>query len=302
METIGFIGIGRMGKPMASRLIDRGWPLIVHDVRREAAAPLLDRGARWAASPAAVASEAGVVITIVPSSREVQDVFAGRGGLLETFGPRHLAIEMTSADPSATRAIAAAVAARGAALVDAPVSGGVRGAEAGTLAIMVGGEAVLLARARPILEAMGERIFHVGPVGAGHAIKLVNNACSAAALLMTAEAVAVAAKAGVDPARAVEVIQASSGRSNATETKFPRFILNGRFDAGFAIRLMSKDLDGYMRLARESGVPSLLGGPASELYRMALARDMGDLDHTAAVRLIEEWAGIELRASGGGTA
>jgi 3-hydroxyisobutyrate dehydrogenase-like beta-hydroxyacid dehydrogenase len=287
---------------MASRIIARGWSLVVHDARREAAAPLLDRGARWAPSPAAVGGDARVVITIVPSSREVHEVFAGADGLLETLGADHLAIEMTSADPSATRELAAAVAARGAALVDAPVSGGVRGAEAGTLSIMVGGDATHVDRARPILEAMGERIFHVGPVGAGHAIKLVNNACSAAALLMTAEAVAVAAKAGVDPARAVEVIQASTGRSNATETKFPRFILNGRFDAGFAIRLMSKDLDGYMRLARESGVPSLLGGPASELYRMALARGMGDLDHTAAVRLIEEWAGTELRAATGGMA
>ncbi len=300
MEPIGFIGLGRMGLPMAGRLLDHGQRLVVHDVRPEAAASPVGRGAVWAASPRAVAEQARTVITIVPSSAEVRAVFSDPGGLLEALGPGSLAIEMTSADPSATRELAAAVAGRGAALIDAPVSGGVRGAEAGTLSIMVGGEAEHLERARPLLEAMGQRIFHVGPVSTGHAMKLVNNACSAAALVMTAEAVAAAARAGIDPARAVEIIQASTGRSNATETKFPRFILNGAFDAGFAIRLMVKDLDGYTRLARETGVPSPLGAATAEMFRIALARGMGDLDHTAVVRLIEEWTGTELRSRTGG--
>ena len=126
----------------------------------------------------------------------------------------------------------------------------------GTLAIMVGGDPALLERARPVLACMGKNIFHAGPVGAGHAIKLVNNMCSGGILALTIEAVAVAARAGVDPTRAVEILQASSGRSNASDNKFPRFILNGAFDAGFAIRLMMKDLDGYGRLAQEAGVPS----------------------------------------------
>ena len=126
---------------------------------------------------------------------------------------------------------------------------------------------------------MGKHIFHAGPVGTGHAIKLVNNMCSAGILALTIEAVAVAAKAGVDPARAVEIIQASSGRSNASDYKFPRFILNGAFDAGFAIRLMLKDVDGYARLAQEGGVPSMVGRVASEIYRLAVARGMAELDH-----------------------
>jgi 3-hydroxyisobutyrate dehydrogenase len=176
----------------------------------------------------------------------------------------------------------------------------VRGAKAGTLAIMVGGQAALLERVRPMLAAMGDKIFHAGPVGAGHAIKLVNNTCSAVALVMTAEAVAVAAKAGVDPARAVEIIQASSGKSNATETKFPRFILNGAFDAGFAIRLMAKDLGGFERLARETGAESKLATIAAELYRTAIERGLGEEDHTAVVRLIEEWTQTRLRAGTGG--
>jgi 3-hydroxyisobutyrate dehydrogenase len=299
---VGFIGLGKMGGPMAGRLLARGHALVVHDAAPAAAEPLLARGAKWAPSPAAVAREVRTIITIVPSSREVRALTQGPGGLLETIQPGALLVEMTSADPSVTRELAARVAERGASLIDAPVSGGVRGAEAGTLAIMVGGDAALLTRARPLLEVLGDKIFHAGPVGAGHAIKLVNNACSAAALAMTVEAVAVAVKAGLDPARAVEIIQASSGRSNATETKFPRFILNGRFDAGFAIRLMAKDLAGYERLAEETGVGSRFGAAAAALYREALERGLGESDHTAIAQLIEDQTGIRLRAGSGGAA
>lgn len=144
---------------------------------------------------------------------------------------------------------------------------------------------------------MGETIGFIG-LGAGHAIKLVNNMCSGGILALTIEAVAVAARAGVDPARAVEIIQASSGRSHASDYKFPRFILNGGFDAGFAIRLMMKDLDGCGRLAQEAGVPSPVARAAAEIYRLAMARGMGEQDHTAIARLIEEWAGVSLRSEG----
>jgi 3-hydroxyisobutyrate dehydrogenase-like beta-hydroxyacid dehydrogenase len=287
-ETIGFIGLGNMGAPMAGRLIDAGNPLVVHDVREAAAGPLLARGARWAASPAEVAGAAQTVITILPTSREVRHVLLGPKGLLDALRPGSLVIEMTSADPSATRELEPEVTARGSALIDAPVSGGVRGATEGTLAIMVGGDAALL-----------EHIFHAGPVGAGHAIKLVNNMCSGGILALTIEAVAVAARAGVDPQRAVEIIQASSGRSNASDYKFPRFILSGGFDAGFAIRLMMKDLDGYGRLAQEAGVPSPVARAAAEVYRLAMARGMAEQDHTAIARIIEEAAGVSLRSEGG---
>jgi 3-hydroxyisobutyrate dehydrogenase len=299
VETIGFIGLGNMGAPMAGRLLDAGYGLIVHDVRQAVGGPLLARGARWAGSPAGVAAAATTIITIVPSSKEVRAVFEGSQGILGALQAGALCIEMTTADPSATRELAPQVEARGAHLIDAPVSGGVRGATDGSLAIMVGGAAALLDRARPVFERMGKNIFHAGPVGAGHAIKLVNNMCSGGILALTIEAVAVAAKAGVDPARAVEIIQASSGRSNASDYKFPKFILSGAFDAGFAIRLMLKDVDGYGRLAQEGGVPSPVGRAATEIYRMAVARGMGDLDHTAVARLIEEWAGIELRSKPG---
>jgi 3-hydroxyisobutyrate dehydrogenase len=297
-ETIGFIGLGNMGVPMAGRLLDGGYALVAHDLRPDAARPLLARGATWAASPAEVAAAARTVITILPTSREVREVLLGAKGLLGALRPGSLVLEMTSADPSATRELEREVAARGSALIDAPVSGGVRGAVEGTLAIMVGGDPALLERARPVLASMGKNIFHVGPVGAGHAMKLVNNMCSGGILALTVEAVAVAARAGVDPARAVEILQVSSGRSNASDNKFPRFILNGAFDAGFAIRLMMKDLDGYGRLAQEAGVPSPVARAAAEVYRLAMARGMSEQDHTAIARLIEEWAGVSLRSKG----
>src|SRR5712691_5267757 len=299
-EPVGFIGLGNMGAPMAGRLLD-GYRLIVHDVREGAARALRGRGATWAASPAEVAAAAQTVITILPTSREVRQVLTGPKGVLEALRPGSLVLEMTSADPSVTRELEREVVARGSALIDAPVSGGVRGAVEGTLAIMVGGDPALLERARPVLACMGKNIFHAGPVGAGHAIKLVNNMCSGGILALTIEAVAVAARAGVDPTRAVEILQASSGRSNASDYKFPRFILNGGFDAGFPIRLMMKDLDGYARLAQEGGVPSMMGRVASEVYRMAVARGMAELDHTAIARLVEEWAGVSLRSEGGKT-
>lgn len=298
-EQIGFIGLGNMGVPMAGRLMEGGYALVVNDIRQDAARPLLARGATWAASPAEVAAAAQTVITILPTSREVRDVLLGAKGLLEALRPGSLVIEMTSADPSATRELEREVAARGSALIDAPVSGGVRGAVEGSLAIMVGGDPALLERARPVLARMGKNIFHAGPVGAGHAIKLVNNMCSGGILALTIEAVAVAARSGVDPTRAVEILQASSGRSNASDNKFPRFILNGAFDAGFAIRLMMKDLDGYGRLAQEAGVPSPVARAAAEVYRLAMARGMAEQDHTAIARIIEEWAGVSLRSRGG---
>ena len=280
---VGFIGTGRMGTPMAGHLLDAGVPLVVHDARADAARPLLARGAVWAASPGEVADRAPTIVTIVPSSREVEAVYAD---LLPRLGPGHLLIEMTSADPPSTRRLAGEVAARGAAMLDAPVSGGVKGAVEGTLAIMVGGEAADLARARPLLERLGTKIFHVGGIGAGHAMKLVNNMTSAACLVATAEALAVAVRAGIDPARAAEILSASSGRSNASELKFPRYILPGTFDSGFTITLMTKDVDGFMRLAEETGVEAPVARAAAEYFRRAMRGPLAAEDHTAIARVL----------------
>lgn len=272
-----------MGAPMAGHLLAAGYPLVVHDKHPGAARALVERGAEWAASPAEVAVRARTVITIVPSSREVEAVYAA---LLPSLGPGHLMLEMTSADPSSTRRLAKEVQARGAAMLDAPVSGGVRGALEATLSIMVGGAAADLERARPVLERLGKKIFHVGGAGAGHAMKLVNNVTSAACLVATAEAVVVALRAGIDPARAVEIIAASSGRSNASDWKFPQFILSGRFDAGFTIALMHKDVDAFLRLAGETGVDAPVAAAAAAYFRRAMQGPLAAEDHTAIVKLL----------------
>ena len=288
-ETVGFIGTGRMGAPMAGHLLVAGHPLVVHDAHPGAARPLVERGAEWAASPAEVAKRADTIITIVPSSRVVEAVVAA---MLPMLSPRHLLVEMTTADPSSTRKLAKDVTARGAAMIDAPVSGGVRGANEATLSIMVGGGAAHLERARPILEKLGKKIFHVGGIGTGHAMKLVNNVTSAACLMATAEAVMVAIRAGIDPARAVEILAASTGRSNASEWKFPQFILSGRFDSGFALALMTKDLDAFMRLADETGFEAPVAAVAADYFRRAMRGPLAADDHTAIVKLLG-WPGRE---------
>lgn len=283
MDTVGFIGTGMMGTPMAGHLLAAGHPLVVHDLRRAAAEPLLAGGAAWAGSPAEVAQRAKTVITIVPSSREVEAVVAA---MLPGLGPGHLLIDMTSADPSSTRRLAKDVQARGARMIDAPVSGGVGGAEKATLAIMVGGDAGDFARARPLLSAMGKNIFHVGGIGTGHAMKIVNNVLSATCTTATAEAVIVAMRAGIDPARAVEIISASSGRSDATLRKFPEFVLPGNFRSGFAMALMDKDLRGFTKLAEEVGFEPSVTAAAVRWFRLAMESGLASGDHIEVVKLI----------------
>src|SRR5438132_14023861 len=281
--TIGFIGIGRMGRPMADHLVAGGHTLVVHDAKREAAQLLLARGAVLAASAADVARRATTIITIVPSAREVE-------ALVSEMRPHltreHLLIDMTSADPSSTRRLAKEIDARGARMIDAPVSGGVGGAERATLSIMVGGEAADVERARPLLQLMGKNIFHVGGVGTGHAMKIVNNVLSAACLTATAEAIVVGMRAGIEPVRAAEIISVSSGRSDATTRKFPEFILPGGFNSGFLMALMDKDLRGFMKLCDEVGYRPQVTAAAVQWFRKAMEGPLAAGDHVEVVKLI----------------
>jgi len=280
---VGFIGTGKMGLPMAGNLLAAGVALVVHDLARAAAEPLLARGATWAASAAEVAQRASTVITIVPSSREVEAVV---GAMLPHLRAGHLLIDMTSADPSSTRRLAKDVEARGARMIDAPVSGGVGGAEKATLSIMVGGEAADLERARPLLAAMGRNVFHVGGIGTGHAMKIVNNVLSATCLTATAEAIVVAMRAGIDPARAVEIVSASTGRNDATMRKFPEFVLPGNFRSGFAMALMDKDLRGFVKLAAEVGYEPQVTAAAVRWFEQAMQGPLAQGDHVEVVTLI----------------
>ncbi|MCD2514331.1 NAD(P)-dependent oxidoreductase [Comamonas endophytica] len=240
MSRIGFIGLGMMGRPMAHLLHAAGHTLVVQDANQEVAAGFAaEHPQTLVANAAQEFAGCDAVITMLPNSDIVDAVVQGLQPHLRRGA---CVIEMSSADPNRTRALAARLQEQGVALIDAPVSGGVKKAVAGTLAIMVGGDAQVFAQQKPVLECLGKAITYVGPVGAGHALKALNNYVSAAALLATAEAIHVGAAFGIEAATIVDVINASTGRNNTTENKAHQFMLNGAFDSGFSLALQAKDV------------------------------------------------------------
>jgi 3-hydroxyisobutyrate dehydrogenase len=267
-----------MGRPMSRRLAAAGHRLLAYDV--DPAAP------RTVDSLAAVAG-APIVILMLPSSDVVEQVLLG-DGLLDALSAGSLVVDMSSSEPTRTQALAPEALRRGLELVDAPVSGGVRGAEAGTLAIMAGGSGEQFERCRPLLEAMGSKVVHVGAVGSGHALKALNNLLSATSLLISSEALAAARRFGLDPQVFVEVVNGSSGRSVSTEQKLPSFVLPGTYDSGFALQLMLKDLRIALGLARATQAPFALAEAATELWARAAQALPADADHTEIARWVAE--------------
>jgi 3-hydroxyisobutyrate dehydrogenase len=295
MPAISFLGLGAIGAPMARHLATPPFELTVWNRTHERAAAFArDVHARVADTPADAARSASFVITCLPTSREVESLLDGPTGLLATLGSGAMLVDCTSGDPATSRRIAARLAERGIDFLDAPVSGGVSGAEQGTLTVMCGGDAAVFARARPVLEAFGRKIVHCGPVGAGHALKAVNNALLAVHLWSTAEGLAALAKAGVSPAVALDVINASSGRSNASQNLFPERVLTRAFPRTFRLALLDKDVGIAADVAREQRVPSPLLQLTSELFRVAHQALGEEADHVEAVRLVEQWAGAEI--------
>jgi 3-hydroxyisobutyrate dehydrogenase len=279
-RAIAFIGLGRMGLPMASRLVDAG--LAVHGADLSAAARFAFAAYSGMAfrTAADAALGATVVITMLPDGAAVREALLGPGGAVAALAPGALAIDMSSCAPTDTRLLAADLAALGVALVDAPVSGGVRRAADGSLAIMAGGEAAAVERARPLLELMGKSVFPTGRVGSGHACKALNNYVSAAGLQAACEALLVAEAFGVAPDVLVDVLNASTGRNNSTEVKLKPFILSGRFDSGFALALMAKDVGIAARLAEELEVPAEGAERAAALWAAAAEALGSTADHT----------------------
>jgi 3-hydroxyisobutyrate dehydrogenase len=219
--------------------------------------------------------------------------------LLDRLAPGTTVVDMGSSAPSGTRALGAALAERGIALLDAPVSGGVRRAADGTLTVMVGGDPAVVERCRPLFAAVGERVFACGPLGAGHAMKALNNLVSAAGLLAAGEALLVGRRFGLEPARMLEVLNASTGRNHATETKLAQFVLSRRFDAGFSLALMVKDLSTALDLARDTDTPAAFATECRALWARAAEALGPGADHTALVRWLETLAGTTLEGSGG---
>lgn len=300
-EKIGFIGLGNMGNPMCGRLLDGGLEVRVYDADAGALERMCEAGAARAGSPADVANVASgmdAVLLSLPNSEVVEEVVLGDGGLAEGLRPGTTVIDMSSSRPSSTRRIAAELDRRGISMLDAPVSGGVARARSGELAVMVGGEHALYERYLPLLRTIGEKVFHVGGIGAGHLAKALNNLLSATTLASAAEAVLLGERAGLDPEALIEVVNVSTGRSNSTEVKFPRYILNGAFDAGFSTGLYDKDVSIALETAAEEGFPMPVGEAVGEVWRRAVEAGYGPEDHTRLYSFVEETVKDETEGKG----
>lgn len=295
IKRIGFIGIGNMGWPMAANLLKAGFDVAICDaVAGRAAKFAKEVGGRAAGSVADCVRDAEAVCIILPTSKQVAEVAAE---MADALAPGALVIDMTSGQPGKTREIAAMLGARGAAMVDCPVSGGVPRAKSGELAIMAGGEAAALDRADPVLKAMGTSIHRCGGIGAGQAMKALNNLVSAGGFLMGIEALLIGQRFGLDPALMVDVLNASSGMTNSSQRKFKQYVLSRRFDDGFGLELMVKDLGIALEVGRDTGTPTPFSALCKEMWASALAALGPGHNHTASAMLSEKLAG---EALGGG--
>jgi len=293
-DTIGFIGIGNMGAPISMRLQDAGFALVVYDARAEALAPIEAHGAKRASSPAEVASQAETVVLSLPTPEIAEAVALGPGGVSSGNAVKRV-VDLSTTGPRMAHAIGQALARKAVMLIDAPVSGGVAGARAGTLAVMVACARADYDALEPMLKIIG-RPFHVGTrPGLGQTMKLVNNLLSGAALAVTSEAVVMGVKAGLEPDIMIDVLNAASGRNSATQDKFPRSILPRRFDAGFSTGLMYKDLKLFMEEAETMGLALETAKAVCALWAKTLAEIGPDSDFTRIAQCVERAAKVEVR-------
>jgi 3-hydroxyisobutyrate dehydrogenase len=293
MSRVGFIGLGTMGRPMARNLLKAGHEVTFFSRRPDAASAVEAAGGRPAASPALAAEDCEFVVTIVTADQEVREVVLGPGGIIETARPGKLLIEMSTISPETVRDVAARLSAVGMGMIDAPVSGGPWGAQAASLTVMIGGEAGDVERARPVLEAMGRRLFHVGPRGAGQTVKLVNQMVAGGIMALVAEGFVLAHRAGANLDMLADVMAVSSGNSAMLEARGKKFILADHFEPGFKTSLMAKDVRLALEMAGRCGVVLPVSTAAMELYRQALEAGFGDRDFAAIIKLFEDWSGFD---------
>jgi 3-hydroxyisobutyrate dehydrogenase-like beta-hydroxyacid dehydrogenase len=287
--TVGFVGLGAMGAHMTSRLLDAGKDLAVFDTRPEAVAPHAERGARACESAAAVAGVADTVLVSLPTPDVVRSVAAElRGGAaMRTF------VDLSTTGPVVAAEVAAMLGEASVAHLDAPVSGGVAGAEAGTLTIMAAGDQEVFERVGPLLEVLGRNVVLVGAEpGQGQLAKVLNNLLSASAIAITAEALALGVRGGLAARTLIDVLNTSSGRNTASAEKFPNHVLPRTFEGGFRMELMNKDVQLCLAEAQRQGVPMVLGGAVGQLWALAAATSREGADCTELVRLVEDWAGV----------
>jgi 3-hydroxyisobutyrate dehydrogenase-like beta-hydroxyacid dehydrogenase len=294
-QTIGFVGVGRMGGPMVRRLLQAGFDLTIYDKSDAAIAALVESGATRAASPAAVASAAEIVLASLPTPPIVQAATLGPNGIGEGTKVKIFIDVSTTGSTVATR-VAEGLAAKGITAVDAPVSGGIAGAEKGTLAVMVSGPKEIYPTVTPVLEVIGKLFFVGTRPGQGQTMKLLNNLLSGTAMAISSEAVVMGVKAGLDPQQIMDVINAGSGRNSATQDKIPRCVIPRTFDFGFAISLLNKDIRLCLEEAEALGVPMIVGTAVRQLLAVTIATEGVDADLTEVVKTVERWAGVQVGA------
>jgi 3-hydroxyisobutyrate dehydrogenase len=294
--NVSFLGLGAIGAPMARHLAKPPFSLAVWNrTKARADAFAAETGARVAVSPADAARGANVVITCLPTSREVEALLDGPVGVLAGLAPQSLFIDCTSGDPASSRRIAARLAERETAFMDAPVSGGVSGAQQGALTVMCGADEATFERARPVIEAFGKKIVRCGPVGAGDAVKAVNQALLGIHIWALSEGLVALSKAGISPRLALDVINASSGRSNVSQNLFTERVITRAFPRTFKLALMEKDVTIAAEFARENRVPSPLTQSVADLLRVARNVLGEEADHVETVKLLEAWAACEVQ-------
>src|SRR5271154_3205990 len=292
-KNVGFVGVGRMGGPMCRRLIEAGYSLTIFDKSDAAMRPLEALGAKRVDSPAAVASAAEIVLASLPTPPIVQAVALGPQGIIE--GSRvKIFIDVSTTGATVAKAVAEGLAVKGITAVDAPVSGGISGAEKGTLAVMVSCPEDVFATLKPILEVIGKLFFVGTKPGQGQTMKLLNNLLSASAMAITSEAVVMGVKAGLDPAVVIDVFNAGTARNSATQDKVKQHVISRSFNYGFAIGLLNKDIRLCMAEADAFGVPMVVGSAVRQLLSIATQTEGLDADMTAMAKTVEKWAGVQV--------
>jgi len=289
--SVGFVGLGNMGNPMALNVLKKGYALTVFDMNLNAAKNLIAAGAKGAGSAAEVIAGADVLFTSLPGSPEVEPFYLATGGAIEKAKAGAVLVDLSSVLPATPRKIEAAAQARGLKFLEAPVSGGVTGARAATLAVMTGGDAAALEQVRPLLEAIGKNIYHVGPAGAANTLKAINNMMSTVNACAMMEGLAVGLKAGLDLKTMADIIKVSSGNSNALP-RVDRALIPRDFEPGFKVALMNKDLETFHAIAKEMHVPVSFSNMAQHYQQSALAAGLGEKDTSVIFTLIEQRAAL----------
>lgn len=294
-KKIGFIGLGNMGMPMSKNLVKSGYKLTVFDMNSKVVDELVAVGAAKGANPKDVANKSDIVILSLPNSKIIESVVCGENGAAEGLTTGNILIDMSSAEPSSTRKIAGILKSKGVDMLDAAISGGPAGAAEKKMSIMVGGQKDVFEKYHSVLDDLGNNVFLVGEIGAGHTLKSVNNLLYGAIFVATCEAIVLGTKAGLDPKIMIDVISKSAGRNFAVDVKFKSNVLNRDFNPGFSLDLLHKDMAIALKLAQELKYPISLCSYAQDVLTEGQIKGMGVMDHTAVVKKYEQLAGVEVK-------